>query len=176
MSNIKNYRYDIIWNKVAISNPLLAKKQPLKCHENISIFYKLQPIYNPQMVEGKKWSRGGSGGKKSKHNALDLMMERECKPDKTNKKYPKSIWEYSNANRTNLVHPTQKPISIMENLVKTYTNEGELVLDFTMGSGTTGVACMKNNRNFIGIELEEKYFNIAKDRIEKAKEEYINEM
>jgi len=163
MSNIKNYRYDWVWNKVAITNPMLAKKQPLRCLENIIIFYKKQPTYNPEMVEGKKWHRGGK--KKHKTDTLSAKYIIQNGSDKTNLKYPKNLIEFSNANKMNNVHPTQKPIALMEYLIKTYTKENETILDFTMGSGTTGVACKNTNRSFIGIEMDEKYFEIASKRI-----------
>lgn len=162
ISNIENYRYDWIWDKVLHSNPLIAKKQPLSAHENISVFYKKQPIYNPQMTEGKEVKRGGVSKKKceTKGNA-NIKRGKSI----TKERYPKKILTISNANKTNIVHPTQKPVGLMEYLVKTYTNEGDIVLDFTMGSGSTGVACKNLNRDFIGIELDETYFNIAKDRM-----------
>lgn len=164
-SNLKLFKYEIIWDKVNISNPMLAKKQPLKSHENICVFYKKQPTYNPQMTEGVVWNRGGSGAKLSKHNAFDINIKRECKSDKTNLKYPKTIWVESNSNRTNRLHPTQKPVNLLERLIKTYTNEGEVVLDNCMGSGSTGVACLNCDRKFIGIELDEEYFDISVNRI-----------
>ena len=118
------------------------------------------------MQKGKKWHRGG----KKEHKTLTLGQSNLFNngSDKTNLKYPKNLIEFSNANKMNNVHPTQKPILLMEYLIKTYTNEGETVLDFTFGSGTTGVACKNLNRDFIGIELDEGYFNIAKKRIEEA--------
>jgi len=164
-SNIKNFKYEIIWDKVNISNPMLAKKQPLKSHENILVFYKKQPTYNPQMTEGKKWSRGGSGAKSSKHNSFEITLKRECIPDKTNLKYPKTIWKESNSNRMSRFHPTEKPINLLQNLIKTYTNEGDTILDNCMGSGSTGVACINTNRKFIGIEKDDTYFEIAENRI-----------
>ena len=165
MSNIKNYKYDITWNKVAITNPMLAKKQPLRCIENILLFYKNQPTYNPQMVKGVKWNRGGK--KEHKTNTLGDSILFNKGSDKTDLKYPKNLIEFSNADKTKNVHPTQKPILLMEYLIKTYTNENETVLDFTMGSGSTGVACFNTNRNFIGIEQDENYFNIAEQRIKE---------
>jgi site-specific DNA-methyltransferase (adenine-specific) len=163
ISNIKNYKYDWVWNKVAITNPMLAKKQPLRCLENILLFYKKQSIYNPQMVEGKKWHRGGI--KEHKTETLGNSNLFNNGSDKTNLKYPKNLIEFSNANKMSNVHPTQKPLELMEYLIKTYTNENETVLDFTMGSGSTGVACVNTNRNFIGIEKDENYFKIAEERI-----------
>lgn len=164
MSNIKNYKYDLVWDKVSTSSGVLAKKRPLNAHELISIFYKKQPTYNPQMQKGKQWVRGGKM-KKSAEVYGEVKDIGKPESDKTNSKYPKQITTFSNANRNNRVHPTQKPVALMEYLIKTYTNENELVLDFTMGSGSTGVACKNTNRNFIGIELDENYYNIAKDRI-----------
>ena len=164
MSNIKNYKYDIIWDKVATSSGVLAKKRPLNAHELISIFYMRQPTYNPQMQKGTKWNRGGKM-KKSAEIYGDIKEIGKPENDTTDMKYPKQISTFSNANRNNRVHPTQKPVALMEYLIRTYTNENETVLDFTMGSGSTGVACLNTKRSFIGIELDEEYFNIAMSRI-----------
>jgi len=162
-SNIKLYKYDWIWNKVGISNPMMAKKQPLRCVENIMVFYKKTPTYNPIMTKGKQWHRGGK--KEHKTDTLGQSTLFNNGSDKTDLKYPKNLIEFSNVNKMNNVHPTQKPLALIEYMIKTYTNENETVLDFTMGSGTTGVACKNLNRNFIGIELDEEYFKIAEDRI-----------
>ena len=133
LSNIKEYKYDLIWHKSKTGSALLAKQRPMCKHENISIFYKKQPTYNPQMLEGK----------------------------------PESVIFFQQKwRRQDQIHPTQKPVELLEWLIKTYTNENDLVIDATMGSGTTGIACKNTNRNFIGIELDENYFNIAKERIE----------
>lgn len=169
MSNPKLFKYEIIWDKVGISNPMLAKKQVLKSHENILVFYKKQCIYNPQMTEGTMWKRGGSGSKNSKAKFMEKSIKRKCEDDKTNLKYPKSILTYSNANRTNVIHPTQKPVELCEWLIKTYTNEGETVLDNCLGSGTTAVAAINTGRNFIGIEREAEYVAIANQRIDDAR-------
>ena len=164
MSNIKNYKYDWVWDKIAISNPLNAKRQPLRVVENICVFYKKQPTYNPIMTDGTKWKRGGKT-----HQTVETLGDTPLfrGNDKTNKKYPKNIIKISNAHKTKGQHPTKKPVALMEYLIKTYTNENETVLDFTMGSGSTGVACKNTNRDFIGIELDETYFNIAKERIDE---------
>jgi DNA modification methylase len=164
-SNLKMFKYEIIWDKVCISNPLLAKKQVLKSHENILVFYKKQCTYNPQMTEGVMWKRAGSKSKTTPMSALGVDMIRKSESDKNNLKYPKSIQTFSNADNTKRLHPTQKNVSLLEYLIKTYTNEGETVLDNTMGSGSTGEACLKTNRNFIGIEQDGKYFEIAYNRI-----------
>ena len=159
MSNPSYFKYDWIWNKKNISNPMLAKYQPLKQHEIISLFNN--HIYKPIKTDldksrsWKQYSESRYTNSKTKGNIGN-----------TNGKYPKSIIEFSNAKQKNKLHPTQKPVALLEYLIKTYTNENDTVLDFTMGSGSTGVACKNLNRNFIGIEKDEKYFDIAKQRIE----------
>jgi len=134
-----------------------SKKRPLKQHENVSVFFKKQSLYNPQGLKryGKINKRGSMGDNWAE------MGKNEYVQEYTN--YPTQIVKVSSEGKT--VHSTQKPVALLEYLIKTYTNENDLVLDFTMGSGTTGVACKNLNRNFIGIELDEKYFNIAKERI-----------
>ena len=159
MSNIKNYKYDWIWEKVRPSNPMLSKKQPLRYNELISVFYKNQCLYNPQKTKGKK----NHGSTKGSHFNHITQAESRYNENTSDLKYPKTIQKFSND--LNTIHPTQKPLKLMEYLIKTYTNESETVLDFTMGSGTTGVAAKNLNRKFIGIELDENYFNIAKERI-----------
>jgi len=163
MSNIKNYKYDWVWKKTKPSGHLNAKKQPMRKTEAVSVFYKKQCIYNPQgLIEGVFNNNRPSRAKKTNGDYVH-GKEREIGLSKfTN--YPNNILEFPNPNNKT-VHPTQKPVALMEYLIKTYTNEGEAVLDFTMGSGTTGVACKNLNRNFIGIELDKKYFKIATNRI-----------
>jgi DNA modification methylase len=163
MSNVKNYKYDIIWDKVLHSNPLIAKKQPLSAHENISLFYKKQPTYNPQMV-GEIDSTLIRKGDKIHGTETKGKTKHTISKNKTGKRYPKKILTIANTKRGGL-HPTQKPVELMEYLIRTYTNENETVLDFTMGSGSTGVACVNLNRKFIGIEMDHKYFEIAQNRI-----------
>ena len=160
MSNIKNFKYDWIWNKKLAGNGILAKKQPLKIHEIVSVFHS--GIYMPQMTKGRYRKKMTGGIKESEITGGNAVVD-EYSNDLY---YPKSILEYGIGNmRKGRLHPTQKPIELLEYLIKTYTNEGEAVLDFTMGSGSTGVACVNTNRRFIGIELDEGYFNIAKKRI-----------
>jgi len=159
MSNIKNYKYDWIWDKKKGGNIMLLKQQPYKIHEIISVFNTNKETYYPIMEAqtprtGKTYSAGEANGIK---NYGDLRHY--------DKKYPKSILEISNANQKGKQHPTQKPVALMEYLIKTYTNENETVLDNCMGSGTTGVACKKLNRNFIGIEQDKKYCEIAIERL-----------
>ena len=169
MSNIKNYKYDWIWKKPRGTGHLNAKRQPMRDAEIISIFYKKQCLYNPQLSKGAPYT-AKKGGTKSVtvgkgHTTYGKFMQGEShRKDNSGFRYPKQIIEFGVVER-GTVHPTQKPVALIEYLIKTYTNENETVLDFTMGSGTTGVACKNLNRNFIGIELDEKYFKIAKERI-----------
>ena len=167
----KKYRYDWYWEKTLCSNFLNLKRQPAKKIENICIFYKKQPTYNPQMLEGKPYTDKGNRKIKSKQSIKGINNSKtsEHKEPIVNSgtRYPKNRITFANPNNKN-VHPTQKPVDLLEYIVRTYTNEGELVLDFTMGSGSTGVACMNTDRRFIGIELDVNYFNIAKERIENA--------
>lgn len=160
MSNLKKYKYDWVWNKKLAGNGILAKKQPLKIHENIMVFNS--KIYYPQMTEGKL--RKKMGLKESEITGGNSF----CKETYNNLYYPQSVQEFSIANlRRGRLHPTQKPVELLEYLIKTYTNKGETVLDNCMGSGSTGIACKHTNRNFIGIELDDNYFEIAKKRIEE---------
>ena len=167
MSNIKNYKYDWIWHKNMGGNPLNAKKIPMKQHEIISIFYKKFPTYNPQLEErygqGKNRAKYKIQGGRFKDDRVYGDVDNIVRNTQYSElRYPQTV-QFFDVERG--FHPTQKPIALMEYLIKTYTNEGEIVLDFTMGSGSTGVACMNTNRKFIGIELDEKYFNISVDRI-----------
>lgn len=162
VSNIKNYKYDWVWNKKQGSNQLNAKRQPLKIHELIHIFSSSGTAnYFPVMRKGKFRKKGGS--KVQSEIVGDSIIGYHTFNDDY---YPVSILdEYSNANRNNRVHPTQKPVALMEYLIKTYTNENEVVLDFTMGSFTTAIACLNTKRDFIGIELDEKYFEVGTKRV-----------
>lgn len=163
MSNIKNYKYDWVWIKEQGTGFLNAKRQPLRNNEQISVFYKKQCTYNPKMIGNEK-----------------RIVKRKNKPQTTDNygfsmqptesvyygRYPNNTLIFNRDN--NKQHPTQKPILLMEYLIRTYTNEGETVLDFTTGSGSTMVACQNTNRNGIGIEMDENYFNIAKQRIKET--------
>ena len=164
MSNIKKYKYDLKWQKDQGSDFMLAKKKPLKDYEDIMVFYKKQPTYNPQMREGfKKWTKKDTGNNIIGH--LGKQEKSQIKQSIGDKRYPISILKFNRIR--NGLHPTQKPVELLEWLIKTYTNEGETVLDNCMGSGSTGVACINTNRKFIGIEKDDKYFNVAEDRIIK---------
>lgn len=181
MSNITKYRYDWIWEKHKPSNFALAKKQPMKYHETISVFYKKQCMYNPQMIN--RISRRIEAGQKNNEIGMTINLgelnslksvEHDYRIYNSNFKLPSSIIKIPavvSTSKEKQPHPTQKPVALLEYLIKTYTNEGEIVLDNCMGSGSTGVAAVNTDRNFIGIELDEKYFNVAKERIEKAQEE-----
>ena len=166
MSNLKKYKYDWYWDKGTATGHLNAKKQPMRQIETISVFYDKQCNYIPQMIKrDKPVYRRARNETKGDNKVYGAYKEVEINLEY---KYPKTLITHTLPRKQDRVHITQKPISLLEYLVKTYTNEGELVLDFTMGSGSTGVACMNTNRKFIGIELDTNYFNIAKDRIEKA--------
>jgi len=165
MSNIKNYKYDWVWEKSKATNFLNAKKQPLRAKENISVFYKKQPVYNPQMSKGKAYNKG-IRKKQSKDDVYGNYNQSEGRSEGA--RYPRDVMYFKTAeSEGKTFHKTQKPVALMEYLIKTYTNENETVLDFTMGSGSTGVAAKNLNRSFIGIEQDEKYFNIATERINK---------
>ncbi|MCD6432419.1 MAG: site-specific DNA-methyltransferase [Sulfurimonas sp.] len=165
MSNIKKFRYDWVWDKKGTGGFLNAKIRPLKRYENILIFANKKPLYFPiKEIRGKPRNKGGYNKKKGDGDMVYGKFKNQSSFN--NEYYPTDIIEISNAVNKGKVHPTQKPVALMEYLIKTYTDEDELVLDFTMGSGTTGVACKNLNRNFIGIEMDENYFQIAKDRIE----------
>jgi len=166
MSNVKMFKYEWIWDKAKGSNPLLSKKQPMKSHENILVFSKQQTKYFPQMTEGKPYTIPKTGGNRTnKITGSTKDSDNFIQSTDPTKRFPLTIQKYS-IHCGSKLHPTQKPVALMEYLIKTYTNAGETVLDFTMGSGTTGVACKNLNRSFIGIELDETYFNIAKERID----------
>ena len=159
-SNLKMLKYEWIWEKDNATGFLNAKKMPLKIHENILVFYKNLPIYNPQMRTGFKPYKCKQGSHSSNYGNYQEGKISESKGER----YPIDIIKF-NRDKYKL-HPTQKPVALLEYLIKTYTNENDIVLDNCMGSGSTGVACINTNRNFIGIELDENYFNIAKKRIE----------
>ena len=176
MSNIKKYKYDWVWNKTKPQGFLNAKSRPLIEHEFIHVFSKgtctstsKTMTYNPQGLFEVDFIL--------KNNVTDSMGERPSRKTgseykQTQSGYPRSVLKFSHD--TSKLHPTQKPVALLEYLIKTYTNENETVLDFTMGSGSTGVACVNTNRNFIGIGMDENYFNIAAKRIEEAQE--LNEL
>lgn len=159
-TNIKKYKYKWIWQKESGTGFLNVKRMPLRNFEEILIFYSKQCTYNPQMTKGKAYTTT-KGSKSSNYCSTDKIITTKNE----GLRYPTQILKF---NRERGLHPTQKPVSLLEYLIKTYTNEGETVLDNCMGCGSTGVACKNTGRNFIGIELNEEYFNIAKERIERS--------
>jgi len=163
MSNPKMFKYCWVWDKRAAGNHGLAKHQPMKVHEDVVVFSQNTHLYLPIMTKGKSRKKGGYGLGNSIATGMKEISPRLC-----DDYYPKSILEITNAGRSGKVHPTQKPVALMEYLIRTYTHEGETVLDFTMGSGTTGVAAKNLGRKFIGIELDQGYFDIAVKRIGEA--------
>ena len=167
-SNLKDFKYSLIWKKDNHDNPLMAKKRFLNITEDIAIFYKKQCTYNPQgIIKVDKITKQGRG------KSLSQKNEREKEYKQEYKKKKKNILSFKRDLPN--VHPTQKPVALCEYLINTYTNENDLVLDNCMGSGSTGVACVNTNRRFVGIEIEEKYYNIANERIAKQIENRCEE-
>lgn len=157
MSNVKDFKYEWVWQKEAGTGLLNAKKQPLRDHESVLVFYEKQPTYNPQFTKGKPYvcKKGGETQNYNPSGTVTTVNE--------GTRCPKTVQFFQRDKHKN--HPTQKPVALMEYLIRTYTNEGDVVLDNTMGSGTTGVACINTNRSFIGIEKDDKYYEIARKRI-----------
>lgn len=176
-SNIKNFKHIWIWDKEICGAFALANKRPMIVTEDIIVFGMkgCKVNYYPIMEDAKKENirPKNKGSKGSEAVPVSSGIAKSSENYNPKKRYPKNIIKYSKynkeCNQLNRVHPTQKPVALLEYLIKTYTLEGETVLDFTMGSGSTGVACLNTNRNFIGIELDEGYFEIAQNRIEEAK-------
>lgn len=164
-SNLHGFKYDWVWDKPKGTGFLNAKRRPLRCHETISVFCAGRPPYYPQMTSGHARKQSF----RAKHLQTDVYgaMANDYAYDSTDR-YPRSVLTFSSDTQNSSVHPTQKPVALLEYLVRTYTESGGSVLDFTMGSGTTGIACVHLGRRFIGIELDERYFDIACKRIEEA--------
>ena len=160
-SNLKSFRYDLVYDKPAGTGFFNAKKMPLRNHESILVFYKRLPTYNPQMTHGHPRK---TAGRKDVNSEVYGKAVKKTHYDSTDR-YPRSVQRFSSDKQKEKLHPTQKPIALMEYLIKTFSNAGETVLDFTMGSGTTGKAAQNLSRKFIGIELDESYFKIAKERL-----------
>lgn len=163
-SNIKQFRYTWYWKKRNVTGFSYAKYQPMRCVEDICVFYKKHPTYNPQGLVKLEKPRKRKGKKRGDNVYDSETLSNPYQSFFTN--YPKHLIEFPKD--ANNVHPTQKPVALLEYLINTYTNEGDLVLDNCMGSGSTGVACVNTGRSFIGIEREHKYFEIAKQRINDA--------
>ena len=171
MSNLDNFKYRIDWMKNKVTGFLNAKIQPLRCIEDIIVFYAKQPTYNPQKSNGHK--PVNTYTKHTSDGTTVGMTRKGISGGGQTDRYPTNIIKHipvmnNDGSHGKKQHPTQKPVALMEYLIKTYTNEGDTVLDFTCGSGSTGVACVNTNRSFIGIELDPDYFKIAKQRIEAA--------
>ena len=166
-SNRKLFRYDLVWDKGLTSGFLNAKRQPLRRHENIAVFYKKQPVYNPQFTAGKPLHGKGTAYKTKEltNNNYGSFAATEDHRKGSTEKYPASILRFPKPHPSMSAHPTQKPTELFEWLIKTYTNEGDLVLDSCIGSGTTVLACINTNRNYIGFEIDERYFSIAREKI-----------
>ncbi len=166
-SNLKNFRYLWYWKKNNVTGFTYARYQPMRCIEDIVVFYSKKPTYNPQgLVELKK----PRALREIKSNVYAITRKKDGASQYTN--WPRHLLEFNNeaVNNKNRYHPTQKPVALLEYLIKTYTHEGETVLDNCMGSGSTGVACVNTSRNFIGMELNAEYFNISLKRIAEAQE------
>ena len=166
LSNPKMYRYELIWKKSKCGSPFTAKYMPLKKHENILVFGESASYYEPQMSSGTPYKREFT---QYKTNNMEYGVK-GCKTDNKGTRHPVSVLDFPQKwRRQDQLHPTQKPVPLLEFLIKSYCREDGVVLDFTMGSGSTGVACQNTNRNFIGIELNEDYYNIAENRINEHK-------
>lgn len=166
-SNYEMFHHEIIWNKRFAANYAQAKTHPQKIHESILVF-GIKPKYYPQMILRDKPIIKGKNSGAEMYGGVSGLSRADYVGKVYTHKYPETIIEYSSRAEKRGLHPTQKPVQLLEYLIKTYTNEGDVVLDNTMGSGTTGVACVNTNRGFIGMELDDKYFEISKERIEKA--------
>ena len=168
LSNEKLFRYELIWKKSKCGSPLTAKYMPMKRHENIMVFGKSASVYNPQMTEGKPYKRKFTPNKK---NNMQFGVK-GVSTDNKGTRHPISILDFAQQwRRQDQLHPTQKPVALIEYLIKTYTNEGETILDNCMGSGTTAVAAIRTKRNYIGFELQKEYFDIACERIKKEQQQ-----
>lgn len=169
-SNTAMFRYDLVWDKVLTTGFLNANRMPLRCHEQIAIFYKKMPKFHPQFTEGKPLHSKGNAYKRKEPKNQNYGVYGTIGDIRagTRQKYPTSILRFQKPHPSATLHRTEKPVELLKWLVESYTNPGETVLDNCMGSGSTGVACVNTNRRFIGMEIDESYFNIAKERIENA--------
>jgi site-specific DNA-methyltransferase (adenine-specific) len=163
MSNPKMFRYDLIWRKKQGTDFLNANRKPLRAHENVCVFYKAQPTYNKQWWFSKPYKQSSHQGEPKVYG--EVKDRKRLRQSKDGRRNPLTVLDFGAETGK---HPTQKPVPLLEYLIKTYTNEGETVLDNCMGSGSTGVACVNTGRRFIGIELDPDYFNIAEGRIKDA--------
>ena len=167
-SNRKMWRYNLVWDKCRTTGFLNCNRMPLRSHEDICIFYRELPTYNPQMTKGmRNHPRGFHNDKNSCYGKYQLVP-RPNKGSRFKDKYPQSIISFEKINATEVVHPTQKPVDLLRYLILTYSNEGDTILDATIGSGTTAVAALMEKRHFIGFETNKEYFDIAQGRIDQV--------
>lgn len=164
LSNEKMHRYNIIWEKTTPTGHLNAKKMPLRSHEDILVFYKQLPTYNPQKTSGHERKVSTAHHKRDSKKTTNYGEHGLTTYDST-ERYPKSVWKFATDKQKSALHPTQKPLKLIEEIIKTYSNEGDLVLDNCIGSGTTAIACKNLNRNFIGMENDIENFNNAEIRL-----------
>ena len=161
-TNYKDFKYSLVWEKSKATGYLNAKKQPMRAHEDILVFYKKQCTYNPQMTQGEPYNKGCAVRDTFAYGVQEKAV---LVKNDSGLRYPRSVQYFVTAEREGKLHPTQKPLALYEWLIKTYTNEGDIVLDPCMGSGTTAIACLKNGRKFIGIEKDAKFFDVSEQRI-----------
>lgn len=172
LSNIKNYKYDWVWDKVKGTGFLNAKKQPMRNHELLCVFYRNQCTYNPQKTQGHMRKVSSVAHKANCRKTENYGQHGLTSYDST-ERFPRSIQVFSTDVQKSALHPTQKPVALLEYMIYTYTNPGEIVMDNCMGSGSTGVACVNTGRRFIGMELDQDYFDIAQRRINEAAEKTV---
>ena len=165
ISNLKDFRYCWIWEKSKATGYLNSKRMPLVAHEEVVVFYKKMPVYNPQMTKGEPYDKG-TAVRDTTHYSQQKKAIHVKNEEGT--RYPRSVVYFKTAEGEGKLHPTQKPVKMYEYFINTYSNEGDVVVDITMGSGTTGLAAQNTNRNFIGIELDIEYYNVAKNRLLKT--------
>ena len=181
LSNEKLYRYSLVWDKGLTTGFLNANRMPLRCHEDICVFYKTLPTYNPQMEIGNPNHSQGNGKHKETNNCYGQYKQgraydydkgiKKVEPTRPNEKFPKSIIRIRKEHERKVLHPTQKPVDLIRYLIRTYTNEGDTVLDNCIGSGTTAIAAIKEKRHFIGIEKNEEYFEKANKRVKEEQKQ-----
>ena len=173
LSNIDNYKYDIYWQKERLTNIQQVKHRVGKDVECISVFYKKQCTYNPQMMDYNGPKRTNKIGNGKLGLLSDSGNKRPFEYKDNGKRYPTQVWKFKRDILTSNLHPTQKPVALLEELIKTFSNEGDLILDNCMGSGSTAIACMNTNRNYIGFENNKEYYDISLERINKHKEQNL---
>jgi len=165
-SNLKLFRYEWIWEKTQATGHLNANRMPLKAHENILVFYKKLPVYHPQKTTGHTPVHDCTKTITSQNkSSLYGKCNREVSGGGSTERYPRDVIQFASDKQTSYLHPTQKPVALCEYLIRTYTNKDDVILDSCMGSGTTGVACLRTQRKFIGMEKDNTFFSVAKDRI-----------